>query len=127
MEGLYYDPKHGGGLRTVVRTETKRWWIRGNGEEKYIIRGVYGSDEAPHTGKVWSAVARKKSGETRYVVDFAGKPIKKDRHLLCWREGEDGVRWQDGNLWKRMRFHPRQLDTLPLATTTSATIQGLSS
>ena len=94
MEGYYFDPKHGGCLRTVRRTSN----------DDYLILGVYGSDEAcegpwhAHATRLWGNVFR---------VDFAGK-AKRRRFLRCALHSRH-ISWDDGNVWKRLFVDPTQL------------------
>ena len=65
MHAVYYDPKHGGCLRTV------------SGTGPYTIHGAYGEDEAKPYG-MWTAVVHvTNKGRTEWAlnVDFAGKPL----------------------------------------------------
>jgi hypothetical protein len=96
MEGVWFDPKHGGCLRTIDRF----------GPRAYRIHGVYGDDEGPHTHGYWSAIATPDEGG-RFVVDFAGKPIKPVRHLSCRLDGR-ALRWEDGNVWRKLYAHRAQ-------------------
>ena len=47
IDGLYYDPKHGGCLRKIVLQDT---------QGTYKITGAYGNDE-PNTGTKWYVIA----------------------------------------------------------------------
>jgi len=101
MQGQYFDPLHGGCLRTVVRLR----------EGDYLIRGVYGSDETP-TGGAWHAriavLARDAAG-AELDVDFAGKPAKRPRHMAArFDAAAQVIRWSDGNVWTRLHAHPSQ-------------------
>ena len=101
IAGYYYDPLHGGCLRRVTRTSPTM----------YTITGVYGSDEVPHTHKLWTAtmtVVRTDPNDIHVTVDFSGKPIKRDRHMTAVYRHRKLV-WSDGNVWKQLYVHPRQL------------------
>ena len=95
--GHYFDPLHGGCLRFVVATADPR---------VYVIRGVYGDDE-PFTGAPWTATLTVSAPDAA-IVDFAGKPTKRDRYLACRRQPR-AIRWQDGNFWVLLYVHPFQL------------------
>ena len=69
--GYYADPLHGHCLRAVRPTRDPR---------VYQIVGVYGDDE-PSTGAPWTAVLTLFANGA--VVDFAGKPTKRQRYLGC--------------------------------------------
>lgn len=94
LSGVYYDPKHGGCLRTVRRLRDGR----------YIIRGVYGNDEAPYTHRPWFAyISFVGASTTELTVDFVGK-IKRQRFLRARVDGRR-ILWGDGNVWTRMYVH----------------------
>lgn len=101
MHGLYFDPLHGNCLRKVER-------ISG---DLYRIVGVYGDDEQPHTHQVWTATMRvqeRTGDEIRLRVDFAGKPIKKNRFMTAVYS-KRRIRWvEDGNEWKQLYSHGSQ-------------------
>ena len=106
MHGLYYDPLHGHCLRKIERMSP----------DEYRIVGVYGDDEKPHTHNMWTATMRviERTGEgkrevIRLRVDFAGKPIKKNRFMTAvYRDRR--IKWvEDGNEWRQLFVHPRQL------------------
>jgi hypothetical protein len=99
MHGAYYDPKHGGCLRTV------------SGTGPYTIHGAYGADEAsPYA--VWTAsmrVSKKTATEWQLLVDFAGKPLKPDRLLTAVFDVEARtIAWQDGNVWTPLYWNASQ-------------------
>jgi hypothetical protein len=96
MDGFWFDPKHGGCLRRIVRVDATT----------YHVRGVYGDDEAIAPGQPWTAVIAWSDG--CYRVDFAGKPTKKTRFLTVRHRGRRLV-WCDGNVWRRMYLHTGQL------------------
>ena len=113
MQGLYYDPLHGRCLRSVRRVSSRA----------YEVVGVYGSDEDPHTHRPWTAVMTALDGDdeegTRLRVDFAGKPLKKNRFMTAvYRRRE--IHWDDGNVWLQLYTHPRQLHTTPAPRRLSA-------
>ena len=94
LEGTYFDPRHGGCLRTITKNANGSW----------TIVGVYGTDE-PHPGHSWSACAEVTYGH--FVrVDFARKFVRHKRilHALwCPALGDVGeLRWEDGNIWKKV-------------------------
>lgn len=93
LTGWYFDPKHGGCLRT----------IRPLSDGRYRIFGVYGDDEAPHTHQAWFADVRFTSSTTM-CVDFAGK-VKPQRFLTA-QVRQRTIVWEDGNVWIRMYVHP---------------------
>ena len=102
MHGLYYDPLHGHCLRKVERTSP----------DTYRIVGVYGDDEQPRTHQLWTATMRvterRGDDEIRLRVDFAGKPIKKNRFMTAVYS-KRRIRWlEDGNEWKQLYSHPAQ-------------------
>lgn len=98
MEGLYFDPLHGGCLRRVKRVNLKT----------YKIIGVYGTDE-PFTHLTWTATMNGAADdEKHFVVDFLGKPTKKKRYLKATWKGNT-IQWGDGNTWTKMIYNPRQL------------------
>ena len=101
MHGLYFDPLHGHCLRKVERTS----------HDTYRIVGVYGDDEQPLTHKVWTATMRvieRNGKEIRLRVDFAGKPMKKNRFMTAVYS-DRRIRWvEDGNEWKQLYSHASQ-------------------
>lgn len=119
--GYYFDPNHGGTLRTVQNT---------------AIRGVYGSDE-PRTGKTWEAKIQnwkpitlvdvallskhhpklfdhvsktdfKKHHSSFYMfsVVFTNKiyynPKHKTEYVVVFDPFSKSFLWDDGNIWKQM-------------------------
>ena len=103
MHGFYFDPHHGNCLRKVARI----------GPDVYRITGVYGDDERPLTHRPWTAVMRvvERRGEGRRLrVDFAGKPIKRDRFMTAvYRERR--LRWvEDGHEWLQLYSHGSQFN-----------------
>lgn len=98
MEGVYYDPKHGGCLRVITRlTPTV-----------YHIDGVFGDDERG-TDAHWHARARVTDAASSLLVDFAGKPGKEPRFLRATHcASERRIRWEDGNAWVKLYAHPTQ-------------------
>lgn len=96
MEYSFYDPNHGGCLRTIRKV----------GANIYLIVGAYGSDE----GRVgyWSAFAKKikpkilDGKKYNLEVDFTHKEkIKHSKiYLANWRERK--IFWQDGNIWQQL-------------------------
>jgi hypothetical protein len=104
ISGFYYDPKHGGCLRRIKKTE----------DGSYMIVGVYGNDEKS-TGKVWTAAVTYLDQE-KYKVDFSGKPFKlgpRKEQIFQVRGGGD-LFWDDGNVWKKLYFAPEQLSNVKL-------------
>lgn len=100
MQGWYYDPLHGHCLRRVRRVSP----------DVYEITGVYGNDE-PHTHRSWTAsmTVLEHGKSTRLQVDFAGKPIKKNRFMTAVYKDRK-IHWkEDGNVWHQLYVHPRQL------------------
>lgn len=101
MQGVYFDPLHGGCLRRVRRTSPRT----------YVVHGVYGDDEAPRTWGHWTATATVVSHEGDAVhlrVDFSGKPGKTPR-VLTARYARRAICWEDGNVWTQLYVHPMQL------------------
>lgn len=89
----FYDPNHGGCLRTMRKIDNNY----------YVINGAYGSDEG---GKgYWVAFATKsitknyKNFKYNLVVDFANK--KKITHKVKYHAHWIGrkIHWEDGNTW----------------------------
>ena len=95
MEGFYYDPKHGGCLRRIVRLD----------QGGYGILGVYGSDE-PWPGEPWHAIMWEEGGRGRWHVHFVGK-VKRRKHYRAVSRGR-ALDWDDGNTWVRLFAHPSQ-------------------
>ena len=103
--GYYFDPKHGGCLRTITA------WGKG----RYIVLGVYGDGERRSPGTFWSAVLVAKGGEKDGRVPFAASFTGKDKE----EEGKEmevslgvkdrSLRWSDKNVWLPLHVHPRQL------------------
>lgn len=93
MEGVYYDPNHGGCLRTVVRQ---------GATTRYVITGVYGDGELVRAGTPWRVHATR-YGEHFLTVDFAEKRTRHARvyHAL-WCPAARQIAWEDGNVWKRL-------------------------
>lgn len=100
LHGYYYDPLHGDCLRRVRRT----------GPFTYAIDGVFGDDEQPRTHAYWSAVVRIADPAKPHVlrVDFSGKPGKVPRTLRATHAGRT-IRWEDGNVWRKLYVHAKQL------------------
>ena len=101
MEGFYYDPKHGGCLRRIVRI----------GTQQYIL-GVYGDDE-PWPGESWYAVMRSTGKPGHWRVHFSGKVKRRKYYDACF-VGRS-LHWDDGNVWPLMFHHPSQLARRPAA------------
>ena len=103
MEGLYYDPKHGGCLRR----------LRHSSAQTYTIDGVYGNDEPLTNGYWYAIVTAGRRGALQ--VDFEGK-LKRRRHY-CATYRARRIEWDDGNVWVQLYAHPAQL--APSATAPS--------
>ena len=92
MEGVYFDPNHGGCLRTVER----------RGATHLVITGAYGDGELGRAGTPWRAHATVHAGYF-LTVDFSEKKTRHARvyHAL-WCPKVRQIAWEDGNVWKRM-------------------------
>jgi hypothetical protein len=99
MHGWYYDPLHGGCLRRIRRTGRRG---------VYRIVGVYGDDEAPHTGRAWTATVYRAGDDDHLRVDFSGKPTKAER-VMSARLTPRAIHWSDGNIWTRLYAHSSQM------------------
>lgn len=97
IEGVWFDPLHGGCLRT----------ISGN-----RILGVYGSDEQC-TGDPWYATFTRDGNKVH--VHFVGKPGKVPQHMVTRLDGRM-LRWSDGNVWRKLYAHRSQLTTKCVST-----------
>lgn len=92
----YFDPKHGGCLRILSKTDN----------DSYIINGAYGSDEKKKG--YWTATAKKSKpfeyeGEKyNLVVDFSMKTDKKHDDKYYARKRGRKIHWQDGNTWQQL-------------------------
>ena len=104
LTGFYYDPLHGGCLRRVKRL----------GKDTYLIVGVYGDDERPHTHGRWTATIKRVGSDVLHV-DFHGKPTKADRHMTATFDARV-IKWSDGNVWRRLFVHGDQLTKSPRST-----------
>lgn len=100
MEGHYYDPKHGGCLRRVVRRD----------DRIYDIYGVYGDDEQPSTGMAWHVTARvfRTTPHLTYIlVDFSEKAKApgsqgQTRYVAVHNRQRRCISWSDGNHWRQL-------------------------
>lgn len=100
MKGYYFDPKHGGCLRTIDGKHNK-----------YTIHGVYGSDEK-NTGAPWTINATvspevqrdwRRDSFHSVNVDFTGKVVHHRIHYKArWYPTKRIIKWEDGNYWKQM-------------------------
>lgn len=105
MIGLYFDPKHGGCLRTVSEV----------GRGLYSVHGVYGDDEGTcKAGTSWVASMRVlfKGSEGRLVlsVDFGHKSTNhSQRYKAVYNPNERYIEWQDGNKWFKTFCNKEQL------------------
>lgn len=92
----YFDPKHGGCLRIMNKTD----------KDSYIINGPYGSDE--NKEGYWAADARKtklfehKGKKYNLIVDFSMKSEKIHKNIYYARMKGREIHWQDGNTWYQM-------------------------
>lgn len=94
MEGVYYDPNHGGCVRYIERVD----------DTHYVIVGAYGDGELGRTGTPWRAYVTSYGQNGHFlIVDFKGKHTKHDRlyHAL-WCPKVRQIAWQDGNVWKHL-------------------------
>ena len=94
MEGVYYDPNHGGCVRTIEKRS----------ETQYVITGAYGTGEMARAGTLWRAYARAHGHNGHFLlVDFKEKKTKHERvyHAL-WCPSVRQIAWEDGNVWKRL-------------------------
>jgi hypothetical protein len=102
LAGAYYDPKHGGCLRTIRHVEDNMW----------TIEGSYGDDEEAEPGTPWRARLYKMmvyredrhEEESKFLtVDFLGKKTSHSRvyHAL-WCPLAREIHWEDGNVWKQL-------------------------
>ena len=103
MEGFYSDPKHGHCMRRI-RKVNHLW---------YHVDGVYGDDEV-RVGDHWHARMQvvKRTREVWLLrVDFGGKPILTHERFYDaeYDPKRRVIRWQDGNVWRKMFVHPSQL------------------
>lgn len=91
LEGYYFDPKHGGCLRKIVKIDNCT----------FKITGAYGDDE-PQTGEKWNAIA-KKIKKDLYLVNFGGKKhVIHGDYKAKWNKSKRVLEWEDGNYWKLM-------------------------
>ena len=92
MEGVYYDPNHGGCVRTIEKRDTAH----------YVITGAYGDGEMGRAGTPWRAYVTV-TAQHFLTVDFAEKRTKHAHvyHAL-WCPSVRQIAWQDGNVWKRL-------------------------
>ena len=91
MEGVYYDPNHGGCVRILERRDATH----------YVVTGAYGDGELEHAGTPWRAHI---TAHGKFLtVDFKGKRTKHARvyHAL-WCPAVRQIAWEDGNVWKRL-------------------------
>lgn len=116
IQGFYFDPWHGGCLRSIVRLENR----------SYLIHGVYGNDDnirvpqhleyhreaSSTTNRYWYAtldVLDRKGHLFPLNVDFGGKPGKTRVHYRAvYNEKKREIKWDDGNVWKQMYYHGKQ-------------------
>lgn len=94
IEGTYFDPNHGGCVRTISRTTKKHI---------YLVRGAYGKNEAHPPNTEWTATMGIGEEGRFLTVDFVGKQVRHlrvYRALWCPKVGE--IHWEDGNVWKRV-------------------------
>lgn len=96
MEGFYFDPKHGGCLRRIVRVDANH----------LAILGVYGDDER-WPGAPWHAVMWEEGAPGHWHVHFTGK-VKRRKHYRAVSRGRS-LHWDDGNAWQRLYVHASQL------------------
>ena len=106
MEGHYADPKHGHCLRRIYKQSPTR----------YLIVGVYGNDEAPKVGEMWTATVHMDPtpswrGYHRLTVDFGGKTLLTHRvmYRAQWWPSRRVIAWEDGNRWHKLFVHHTQL------------------
>jgi hypothetical protein len=92
MDGVYFDPNHGGCLRILER----------RGETEYVITGAYGTGERARAGTPWRAYVTTHAGHF-LLVDFKEKKTRHARiyHAL-WCPDVQQIAWEDGNVWKRL-------------------------
>tara|TARA_Y100000389_G_scaffold125559_2_gene122942 strand:+ start:7620 stop:7925 length:306 start_codon:yes stop_codon:yes gene_type:complete len=94
IEGLYYDPNHGGCLRKIKKLSNEDMY-------DYKITGAYGDDE-PETGKKWTAFIKTLKKNTFYV-DFSGKThVTHGPYTTVWNSSKRILKWEDGNTWKQL-------------------------
>ena len=103
LAGHYFDPKHGGCLRTISNASGPR----------YVVLGVYGHDEPPYApGSFWSAVVETKAlegGETiPCVVRFTGKRNGEKVMLAKFHVHSKTLHFEDGNTWIPMYANAKQ-------------------
>ena len=119
LKGYYYDPNHGGCLRTIVPIAPM----------KYVIHGVYGDDEALQTGTYWSANITTCEEEGDYIalkVNFSGKKKPKDKFMdATFHKPSKTIRFPDKNKWLPMYMNKTQLkyDNKPAPVRSSLTSQ----
>ena len=102
IQGYYFDPKHGGCLRNIIKS----------GRSSYSILGVYGNDELLGPGKFWSAimtVGEEKDGKTSLVVHFNNKVKVHTKMNASFDMETKIITWEDGNRWLPCYCHPAQL------------------
>lgn len=117
VAGFYFDPRHGGCLRRIVKV----------GADAYKIYGVYGSDEGVQvarnveydpepselTHNFWHASLRvqKKTEHLQHLaVDFTGKAGKKRlQYTAIYDAKKRTIDWDDTNTWKQLYYHDKQL------------------
>lgn len=98
IPGYYYDPNHGGCLRTIIRINSTT----------YHIIGVYGHSELRPIGDWWTATLTIKGAEShgRVPLTVTFHKEKKDPQNLvmqAWYVVRDGrIEWSDDNCWRPM-------------------------
>ena len=120
IEGLYFDPWHGGCLRRIEKLK----------ENNYKIHGVYGNDEEiniPETleydkdlknmlNKYWHATLEIYERRKHFYylnVNFEYKKGKKRIHYKAiYNERKRIIKWDDTNKWKQMHYHVNQLKSM---------------
>lgn len=109
LAGFYFDAKHGGCLRRIVR--------RGDG--RFKVLGVHGDDEDP-PHQYWYAMVDMgqhalgaASEEYSLAVDFSGKPSKKAKKMKAtWNRRKRCIYWEDGNTWQKLFVHWKQFSPM---------------
>ena len=102
LTGYYFDPKHGGCLRTIFRyTDTT-----------YALMGAYGDDEVLTQGDLWSGKIEIKAMVENHIpfrLVFTGKETSKEYIEGKFMILSKTLEFSDNNTWLPMYAHPKQL------------------
>lgn len=117
IEGFYFDPWHGGCLRRISKVKENNYKIHGvygNDEKLKIPKNVeYHSEGSETTNKYWYATLKICSVNQNLKtlkVYFGGKLGKKRlEYDAVYDENKRHIKWDDGNVWKQVYYHRRQL------------------